>query len=105
MPTVTKEDAMAYIGIDYEDTVVTKNLTRSMATAQQKLRGAVGEEIDTFLPEDPRAVELVLAYTDEAYSKRGVSAKEANAKRSHINDLEQQLIMEMRRKKEEAGAL
>lgn len=103
MPTV--EEAMDYLGIDYPDDVVTANVTRALGTAVKTLHGAVGEDVETLLPNDARAAELVLIYTDDLYSTRGVSAKVSGATRRLVQDMELQLRMELRRKRAEvAGA-
>lgn len=102
MPTV--EDALIYMGIDYVDDVVTKNATRALATAKETLLGAVGDDLEKYLPEDPRAAELVLIYTDDLYSNRGVSAKVSGATRQLVHTMEQQLLLDLRKKREEAQA-
>lgn len=101
MPTI--EDVMAYLGIDYADEVVTKNVKSAMATAKQLLFGSVGVDVETYLPNDPRVAELVKIYTDDLYSERGVSAKVSNATRQMVNTMEWQLRLELARAKEQAG--
>ncbi len=99
------EDALAYLGIDYADDVVTANVTRALATAEKLLHGAVGEDLEKYLPNDPRAAELVLVYLDDLYSDRGViSAKTSNATRRLIADMELQLRLELRQAKEASEA-
>lgn len=102
MPTV--EDCLAYLGIDYADDLVRKNVTRAMATAVKVLHGAVGEDVETLMPNDPRAQELVLTYMDDLYSEKGVSAKVSGATRRMVADMELQLRLELRTLREEAGA-
>ena len=102
MPTV--EDALVYLGIDYPDDVIRKNVTRALATAVKTLHGAVGEDVETLMPNDPRAQELVLIYMDDLYSERGVSAKVSGATRRMVADMVLQLQMELRTLREEAGA-
>ena len=102
MPTL--EDALGYMGIDYVDPQIRTNLTRAMSTARQTLLGAVGEDVETFLPGDPRIDELILIYTDDLYSERGVRAKVSNATRHLVANMVLQLRLELARKKEEAGA-
>ena len=101
----TLSDALAYMGIDYADDMVTANVTRALATAVQVLHGAVGEDVETYLPGDPRAAELVLIYTDDLYSERGVAAKVSGAPRRLVADMELQLRLELRREREKAQAL
>lgn len=102
MPTI--EDALAYLGIDYPDDIIRKNVTRALATAVKTLHGAVGEDVETLMPDDPRAQELVLIYLDDLYSERGVAAKVSGATRRMVADMVMQLQMELRTLREEAGA-
>lgn len=103
-PTI--DDLQAYCGIDYMDAMVEKNLTRALATAKATLKGAVGDDVETVLPDDERAHTLVLIYGDDLYSNRGVfntdSAKVSGATRRMTNDLETQVRLEYRRAKEGA---
>lgn len=101
MPSI--EDVLDYLGIDYADAVITKNVQKAMDAAHATLLGSVGEDVETYLPEDPRVEELVKIYTDDLYSERGVSAKVSNATRQLVNTMEWQLRLELARAKEEAG--
>lgn len=101
MPTI--EEALGYLGIDYADEVIRANVTRTMATARQILLGAVGEDVETYLPDDPRISELILIYTDDLYSERGVRAKVSNATRNLVANMVLQLKLELSRKKEGAS--
>lgn len=98
MPTI--EEALEYLGIDYADEVVTANVRRALEAAKAHLRGAVGADVEEHLPNDARVSELVLAYTDDLYSERGVSAKLSNATRRLVENMELQLRLELRRAKE-----
>ena len=102
MPTL--DDARTYLGIDVtDDDLINTNVLRCLATATKTLHGAVGEDVDKYLPADPRAEELVLIYTDDLYSQRGLNAKVSGATRKLVADMEQQLLLELRRAKEAAG--
>ena len=101
MPTI--EDALAYLGIDYPDDVIRRNANRALATAIKTLHGAVGEDVERLLPNDERATEIVLMFTDDLYSQRGTSAKVSGATRQLVNDMILQLQMELRTKREEAA--
>lgn len=101
MPTI--EDVLAYLGIDYADEVVTKNVQRAMNAAQATLRGSIGDDVDTYLPGDQRVTELLMIYVDDLYSERGVSAKVSGATRQLVNTMEWQLRLELARAKEAAG--
>ena len=102
MPTL--EDALAYLGIDYADSVINANVGRALATAAKILHGAVGADVLDYLPEDARVKELVLIYTEDLYSQRGLSAKVSNATRRLVTDMELQLRLELRQAKEAAKA-
>lgn len=101
MPTI--EDVLAYLGIDYQDDITTRNATRALAAAIQTLHGAVGEDVEQLLPGDARAKEIVLMFADDLYSQRGTSAKVSGATRQLVSDMIMQLQMELRTKREEAA--
>lgn len=97
------EDARLYLGIDYPDDVTDKNVKRALATAKKVLHGAVGDDAENVLKDDDRIKELVLIYTDDLYSQRGVAAKVSGATRRLVADMELQLRMEYRKAKEAAA--
>lgn len=101
MPTL--QDALNHLGVDYADTVVSANVQRALNTAVKTMHGAVGADVETYLANDPRVDELVLIYTDDLYSERGVSAKVSNATRTLVGTMELQLRMELRKAKEAAS--
>ena len=96
MPTI--DEALQYLGIDYPDEVTRANAARALHTAYRTMLGGVGseEDVSTYLADDPRVTELVLIYTDDLYSNRGVSAKVSGTIRRLVHDIEQQLKMELR---------
>ena len=94
MPTM--EEVLDYLGIDYPDKVVTNNVTRAMATAAKTLKGAVGADVLDLLPDDERVKELILIYTDDLYSTRGVAAKVSNAVRLSVATMELQVKLDLR---------
>lgn len=101
MPTV--EDLLLYMGYDVtDDEVVNRNAARALATAVQLLHGGVGEDVETFLPDDSRITELVLIYAEDLYSQRGLPQKVSNATRRLVSDMELQLRLDLRRAKEAA---
>ena len=102
MPTLN--EALTYLGYDVtDDAMVNANVTRCLRTAETVLRGAVGEDVATYLPEDPRVDELVLIYMEDLYSQRGLAAKVTNATRRLVADMELQLQLELKQAKEAAG--
>ena len=102
MPTI--DEALKYLGIDYQDAVTTANVTRALATACETVRGAVGADVGALMPDDSRVKELVLIYLDDLYSNRGVSAKVSNATRLSVQTMELQLRLELRALRKEADA-
>lgn len=98
MPTI--EQALDYMGIDYADDMIRSNVNRAMATAARTLLGAVGDDVEELLPNDPRVTELVLIYTDDLYSERGVGAKVSAATRQLVHSMEWQVKLELRRARE-----
>lgn len=102
MPTV--EDALTYMGIDYADDVITANVTRCLASAVGIVHGSVGEDVEEYLPDDPRIKELVLLYVDDLYTNRGLAYKQIGSQRRLIADMEWQLRLELRQAKEAAEA-
>lgn len=101
MPTL--EEARIYLGIDYADDVVDLNILRALTDAAAYLESAVGEDIQKYLPDNPKVDRLILAYAQDLYDERGTSAKAGNAKREMIHSMELQLRLELARAREEAG--
>lgn len=102
MPTY--EDALEYLGIDYPDDLIKKNVNRALNAATKWLSGAVGEDVESLMPGDSRAKELVLIIMDDLYSEKGVSAKVSGATRRTVADMVLQLQLELRQLREEARA-
>lgn len=100
---VTYEEALVHLGIDYPDESTKQIVTQKLAAAIKTLRGAVGEDVETLMPKDERAKELVITYLDDLYSNRGVSAKVSGAVRRSVQTMELQLQMELRRLRKEAA--
>lgn len=102
---LTLNDALEHLGYDpYDpeeiDETVKRNVQRALNAADATLRGAVGEDIHTYLPDDPRVDTLTLAYLDDLYDTRGAYAKAENALRGLIHTQELQLKLELRRARE-----
>lgn len=100
---VTYEEALVHLGIDYPDESTKQIVTQKLAAAIKTLRGAVGDDVETLMPDDERAKELVITYLDDLYSNRGVSAKVSGAVRRSVQAMELQLQMELRRLRKEAA--
>lgn len=97
---LTIEDALTYLGIDYADEQVTRNVSRALQDAQSYLQSAVGADVFELLPDDSKTERLVLAYLSDLYDERGTSAKAGNAKREMIHSMELQLRLELSRLRE-----
>lgn len=93
MPSV--QDVLDYLGIDYPDNMVTKNIERAIKTADAYLKGAVGEN---YPAEDPRAKELALIFIADLYENRCMIEKVSGNVRKLVNDSMLQLQLEARRK-------
>lgn len=102
MPTYA--EALKYLGIDYaeNDEVIKYNVERALKTAELTVRGAVGRDVFETLTGDSRLSELVLIFTDDLYTNRGVSAKVSGATRRLVGDMCEQLRQEYAIKKEGA---
>ena len=95
-------EAKQYLGIDYVDEMVEANVNRALQSATRRMYGAIGSDVETYLPGDPRIDELVLIYTRESYDGSNLSDKERSALKQLRADLEPQLRLELRAAKAEA---
>lgn len=100
---VGANEAKLYLGIDYADEMVDANVNRALNSAIRRMHGAVGSDVETYLPGDPRIDELVLVYTKESYEGSNLTEKERSALKQLRADLEPQLRLELRAAKEEAA--
>ena len=94
---VTVEDVLAYLGIDYADEMVTKNVKRLIDTADAYLESAVGKDYPT---DDPKAKEIALILIADLYDYRGMTINNFNITRKIVDDLTLQLQLELRRRSE-----
>lgn len=92
MPTV--DEVLAYLGIDYADEMVNKNIERSIATADAYLKGSIGVNYPV---NDPRVKELALIFISDLYDNRGMIEKVAGNVRRLVDDMSLQLRLEMSR--------
>ena len=90
MPTL--EEVLAYLGIDYADDMVNKNVERSIKTADFYLRGSIGEN---YPKDDPRVKELALIFISDLYDNRGMIEKVAGNVRRLVDDMILQLKVEL----------
>ena len=103
---LTVIDALNHLGYDEADEVVTRLISSELEEARAYLQGAVGVDIFDLMSDDPRVDILLKAYLDDLHDDRGTtSAKAGNAKREMVRSSEQQLRLELVRKREEAAAV
>ena len=96
MPTI--EEVLAYLGIDYADDMVNKNVDRCILTADAYLKGSIGKN---YPAEDPRVKELALILISDLYDNRGMIEKVAGNVRRLVDDMSLQLRLELRSEGEE----
>lgn len=92
MPTI--DEVLAYLGIDYADEMVTKNIERSILVADAYLKGSIGTNYPN---DDPRVKELALIFISDLYDNRGLIEKVAGNVRRLVDDMSLQLRLELRR--------
>lgn len=96
---LTLEDVKDYLGIDYEDEQVTRNLERKIKVADKMLIGALGKN---YPQEDERVHEVMLMVIDDLYSNRGINDdKVSRNTRRLFEDFLLQIRLEMREKGEQ----
>ena len=94
MSVVSTQEALDYLGIDYADDMVTRNVNRLIETADSYLKSAVGEE---YPKDDPKAKEVALLVISDLYDNRGMTINNFNITRKIIDDMTLQLQLELRR--------
>ena len=70
---ITSEDLLAYLGIDYADDMVYKNVENAIAYADGELRESVS---DNYPVDHPLTPELALLYATASYEKRDLAGNE-----------------------------
>ena len=71
---INADDLLAYLGIDYADGMVNKNIQRAITTADGDLRESVGENYPV---DHPLTKELALLYASISYEERELSSNES----------------------------
>ena len=97
---VSVDEVLSYLGIDYVDNMVSKNIERLIKTADAYLKGSIG---DDYPVDDPKAKELALIIISDLYDNRGMhpSTGGNNNLRRLVEDLSLQLRLERRRGSDE----
>ena len=91
MPTL--EDVLDYLGYDYADDNIKRNINRAISTAEAYLKGSLGKNYPV---NDPRVKELSLIVTADLYENRTINDKVSGNVRKLVNDFELQIRLEMR---------
>ena len=89
---ITIQDVKDYLGIDYTDEMIERNISRMIKTADSTLKGSIGVN---YPADDPRAVELALIIVADLYNNRDISDKVSGNVRRFINDASLQLKIEL----------
>lgn len=89
-------DVLAYIGIDYADDMVERNISRQIGVAEKFVIGSIGEN---FPRDDDRIKEIMLMVVADLYEHRGIlTSTTAGNARKLLHDLSLQIRLEMRRR-------
>lgn len=91
----TRDEVLDYLGIDYADDMVSRNIDRCIRVATAYLKGSIGEKYPI---DDPRAKELALIVISDLYDNRGTEGSVSANTRRLVTDLSLQLRLELRRK-------
>ena len=91
---VTVNEVLDYLGIDYADEMVEKNITRAISVADAYLKGAIGNNYPTT---DSRATELAKIFIADLYDNRSVIEKVSGNTRRLVDDFILQLKLELMR--------
>ena len=91
---VTVDEVKDYLGIDYSDDMVDRNIERAIKTADSYLKGSIGENYPVA---DPRSKELALIIVSDLYDNRGIASTISGNTRRLVDDLSLQLRLELRR--------
>lgn len=91
---LTIDEVLDYLGIDYADDKVNRNITRAIATADKIIQGSVGVNYPI---EDARAKELALIIVSDLYDVRGMTTRDniSNNVRRLVEDMSLQLKLEL----------
>ena len=87
---ITSEDLLAYLGIDYADDMVYKNIENAIAYADGELRESVS---DDYPVDHPLTSELALLYATASYEKRDLTGNELK----RASDIALKLRLRLRR--------
>lgn len=88
------DEVLDYLGIDYADDKVNRNITRAISTADKMLQGSIGVNYPT---DDARSKELALIIVSDLYDLRGMTTRDnvSNNVRRLVEDMSLQLRLEL----------
>lgn len=91
---LTVDEVLDYLGIDYADDKVNRNITRAISTADKMLQGSIGVNYPV---DDPRSKELALIIVSDLYDIRGMTCRDnvSNNVRRLVDDMSLQLRLEL----------
>lgn len=93
------EDMLDYMGIDYADEKVLKNIGNAIKTADAYLKGSIAEDYPV---EDPRCIELAKIIVSDLYDNRGLKDTISGNTRKLVDDMSLQVRLELRRSKNDS---
>lgn len=94
MMVLTVQQVKDYIGLDYEDEMVTRNIERIINVADKMFVGSLGKDYPS---DDERVQEMALMICEDLYTNRGMSEKVSSNTRRLFKDFMLQVRMEMRK--------
>lgn len=90
---LTLEAVKDYLGIDFEDDMTERRLTRLVSVADKFMVGAIGKE---YPADDERVQELQLMIIADLFDHRELSQKQESMYRKLAHDFELQIRLEAR---------
>lgn len=105
MEFITEQDVFDYLGIDYEDDMVTRRVRSLIDAVDSYLAGAIGRDYAIAVsPESlAKAKEVGLMLIGELYDSRGVSGKENSVIRALLSSMLLHLQLDYDNANYEAG--
>ena len=88
---ITFQEALDYLGIDYVDDMICRNIKRVYSVAVDYVRGAVTPNITNG---NPKLKELILIVMSDLYENRGLTSTVSQNTRRLVEDISLQLRLE-----------
>lgn len=93
MMVLTVQQVKDYIGLDYEDEMVNRNIERIIKVTDKMFIGSLGKD---YPKEDERVQEMALMIANDLYTNRELGEKVGSNTRKLFKDFMLQVRMEMR---------